>query len=373
MNILQVCSAENLGGGERHVIDLTRSLVRRGHSLHLAVRPQSPLRAPLADLQVTFHEVPLRNSLDVGSVRRLSQIVREQRIDLLHVHVGRDYTVCGLVAMLNPELRLFLTRHHFNPIRTNPLYRWSISRASALIAVSETVRTRLVEAFPRLIERIIVIPNWLPSVDDEALRVSRDDSRRKLGITQPLTIAIIGQISPLKGQDLFISAAISLLKSGELTNIEFLVVGAPGPDDQNFARQLIERVDRAGCTGKIRFTGFVEDIAQNLAAFDIVALLSENEAFSLVLVEAMAAGCAVVATRVGGMAEIVEDGRTGVFVDRNLPSFTAAISSLARNPSLRHELGSRASLDVRRRFDRELIIDRIEALYSSGHSDGDSL
>jgi len=365
MNILQVCSAENLGGGERHVIDLTQGLIRRGHHLHLAVRPRSPLRAALAGLPVTFHELPLRNALDFASVRQLSRIVRAERIDILHAHVGRDYIVCGLVARLNPLLRLFLTRHHFNRIRSNAFYRWAVSSTRALIAVSETVHTRLVDAFPHLGDRILVIPNWLPDASDQQ-PVPRDDARRRLSVTHPLAVAIIGQISPLKGQDIFIAAAIELLKS-DLTKTEFspefLIVGAPGPDDQSFAIRLIEQVDRSGFNDRIRFTGFVEDIVHNLAAFDIVTLLSENEAFSLVLVEAMAAGCAVVATRVGGMAEIVEDGETGIFTDRDQRSLTAAISRLATNPALRRELARHASHDVRQRFDRERIIDRLEELY----------
>lgn len=370
MNILQVCSAENLGGGERHVIDLTEGLIRRGHHLHLAVRPRSPLRAALAGLPVTFHELPLRNALDFASVRQLSRIVRAERIDILHAHVGRDYIVCGLVARLNPPLRLFLTRHHFNRIRSNAFYRWAVSSARALIAVSETVRSRLVDAFPHLGDHILVIPNWLPSASDQK-PVPRDDARRRLSVTHPLAVAIIGQISPLKGQDIFIAAAIELLKS-DLTKTEFspefLIVGAPGPDDQSFATRLIEQVERSGFNDRIRFTGFVEDIVHNLAAFDIVTLLSENEAFSLVLVEAMAAGCAVVATRVGGMAEIVEDGETGIFTDRDQRSLTAAISRLATNPALRRELARHASHDVRQRFDRERIIDRLEELYLTSAS-----
>ena len=68
MKILQLCSASEMGGGEVHVADLTRALARRGHELHLAVRPQSPLRDALKDAPVIWHEMPLKNSLDIYSV-----------------------------------------------------------------------------------------------------------------------------------------------------------------------------------------------------------------------------------------------------------------------------------------------------------------
>ena len=112
----------SLGGGERHVIDLTRALIERGHRLHLAIRPGSPLRAALAGWPVTFHELPLHNSLDLPSIWQLARLIRRERIDVLHAHVGRDYIVCGLAARLNPSVRYLVTRHHFNPFRPGPLY-----------------------------------------------------------------------------------------------------------------------------------------------------------------------------------------------------------------------------------------------------------
>src|SRR5919201_6780488 len=101
MKILQVCSAdEGLGGGERHVIDLTRGLIERGHELHLAVRPSSPLRRALSGLPLRWHELGLRNALDLASVRRLAGAIRNEQIEVLHAHVARDYSVCGLAAKL---------------------------------------------------------------------------------------------------------------------------------------------------------------------------------------------------------------------------------------------------------------------------------
>src|ERR1051326_5995886 len=128
MKILQVCSAESLGGGERHVADLTRALIERGHELHLAVRPHSPLRTALADLPVEWHELSLRNAMDWFRARRLAAIIRERHIEVMHAHVARDYMVCGLAAKLAPT-RFFLTRHHFNPTKSNPLYAWALSDA----------------------------------------------------------------------------------------------------------------------------------------------------------------------------------------------------------------------------------------------------
>ena len=177
MKILQVCSAENLGGGEHHVIDLSAALIERGHELHLAVRPGSPLIEEMAGLPVTWHEMSLRNAMDVISAQRIADVVREHSIDVLHAHVARDYVFCGIAARMARPVRFFLTRHHFNPIKSNPVYAWTIDEARNLIAVSESVRETLVEAFPSFAERIVVIPNWIDA--GECGRLTREVARAR--------------------------------------------------------------------------------------------------------------------------------------------------------------------------------------------------
>ncbi len=366
MRILQVCSAESLGGGERHVIDLTLALIGRGHELHLAVRPGSPLRAQLADSAVVWHELPLRNALDAISVCRLAGIIQRHRIDLLHAHVARDYPICGVAARIAGDVRLVITRHHFRPLRAGWLYRQALAPAAALIAVSGAVGDRLHEAFPGFTGRIVVIPNWI----DPAIcgSLDRQEARQRLGITRPTVVAILGQISPLKRQDLFVEAAMKLIDDRHFDEVEFLVIGSPAPEDLRFARRLEERISAAGLADRVRFIGFLDRLPSYLSAIDIVAVPSRNEAFSLVLVEAMAAGCAVVATRVGGMAEIVEDGVTGIFIDPDdATTLSSAIARLVTEPGLRRLISDNGCQRARQRYARDRLIDRLEAVYSGCH------
>lgn len=362
MKILQVCSAESLGGGEQHVIDLTRALIERGHELYLAVRPDSPLREALRDEPITWRELGLRNALDVISAQQLAALIRREGIDVLHAHVARDYIFSGIAARIARPVRFFLTRHHFNPIKSNPIYAWTLAEARALIAVSESVREQLVAAFPMFTERIIVIPNWIDARGEG--NFTKEAAREKLGITRRLAVAIVGQLTPLKSQDIFIRAAAHLIKDRHWTDVDFLIIGEPGPDDLDYADQLQQVVSEAGLENQVRFTGYIEDLPSLLVAFDIVAAPSVNEAFSLALIEAMAAGCAVIATRVGGMAEIIEDGVTGIFIERDDHwPLVAGLSRLLTDKALRERVGTAARQHVIEHFDRDNVIDRIEERY----------
>jgi glycosyltransferase involved in cell wall biosynthesis len=149
-------------------------------------------------------------------------------------------------------------------------------------------------------------------------------------------------------------------------------VGEAAPEDESYLNHLRETADRLRVSDHLRFTGYVENLPALLAAFDVIAAPSDNEAFSLALVEAMASGCAVVATRVGGMAEIVEDGVTGLLVERdNAHSLTAALSRLLGDKRLREKIGGVARASVIDRFDRSNAIDRIERLYLNENLEGE--
>ena len=370
MKILQVCSADDFGGGERHVADLTRALIERGHEVHLAVRPNSPLREVLMATRVHWHELGLRNALDVMSAWQLAETIKRERIEVLHVHVARDYIFSGIAArMVKPEqpVRFFLTRHHFNPIKANPVYAWTIGEVSRFIAVSASVEARLNDAFPQLAERTVVIPNW---VDLRRVgKLSKEVARGLMGLKRSWVVGLVGQITPLKRQDLFISAAAQLIRERNWLDVDFVIIGAPGTNeaDQAYAAQLREQVEALGVQAQVRFTGYINELPMRLQAFDVVVVPSDNEAFSLALVEAMAAGCAVVASRVGGMAEIVEDEQTGLLIEPDDEwALETAISRLLLDRAMRVKFGEAARTSVMERFEREHIIDRIEQLYATG-------
>src|SRR5437899_12960335 len=98
MRILQVCSARQIGGGERHLADLANGLTRRGHDVFAALVPSSPLLSELSSVpEQNIVQMPMRNALNLSSARKLARFASENRIQIIHAHVARDYPLAVLV------------------------------------------------------------------------------------------------------------------------------------------------------------------------------------------------------------------------------------------------------------------------------------
>lgn len=360
MKILQVCSASEMGGGEVHVADLARGLVSRGHAVYLAVRPDSPLRAPLAGLIASWHEMPLRNSLDLQSARAIAELVKSHGIEIIHAHMGRDYLVAALASRQTKEVKLVLTRHHYLPMKRNALYRWMLRDVAAVIAVSDSVRESLIERLQLPSERVHTLPNW---IDPERFKpIDRDAARAMFRLRSSIVVACIGQITPAKGQEEFIRAAAAIARMR--SDVEFLIVGEEHEENKTFTAHLNHVAASLGVSEKIRFTGRVRHIPELLAAVDVVVVPSWDEGFSRVTIEAMAARRAVLASNVGGIAGIIKDNVTGLlFTARDVHALTDKLLWLVSDAPLRERLSVQGQRDVYSRFGREQIIGQIEALY----------
>lgn len=360
MKILQVCSASEMGGGEVHVADLVRALAERGHAVYLAVRPDSPLREPLAGVIASWHEMPLRNSLDLQSAHAIIDLVNQHSIDLVHAHMGRDYLVAALALRQAKRAKLILTRHHYLPLKRNLVYRWLLQDVSAVIAVSDSVRESVIERLGLAPERVHTIPNW---IDPESFQpIDREAARAMFRLRGNLTVACIGQITQAKGQEEFIRAAARI---GQMRlDIEFLIAGEEKEEGEPFTNKLKKLAASLGIGERVRFMGYVRHIRELLASVDIVVVPSWDEGFSLVTIEALAARRAVIASNVGGISGIIKDNATGLlFPPRDAQALSNKLLWALSDAPLRDRLAAQGQRDVYARFGRDQVIDRIESLY----------
>lgn len=316
--------------------------------------------APRRSETIRWHELPFRNAMDLSSTRGIARLIERRGIDLIHAHVARDYPVVALAATPRRCARLVLTRHHYLPLKGNILYRRLLARAT-IIAVSKSVRRTVVESLGASPDQVVTIPNWIDLERATAPR-ERAVERHKYGITRRVAIALIGQITPLKGQEEFLSAIAKVLATR--ADVEFLLVGEDREPGAPFETRLRRRIAELGIGSAVRFLGYQQDLLGLLAAVDAVAVPSWNEAFSLVAVEALAAGRPVVASNVGGLAEIVEHEITGLLVPpRDVEALAEAMIRFVEDPALVEHLGHQGR-QIAARYARGPAIDAVVDVYS---------
>src|SRR5947209_12876 len=192
MRILQVSSARAFGGGERHLADLARGLARRGHELFAALAHDSPLRDELYALPPrNVHTLALRNALDIGSALKLARVALDEKVDVIHAHVARDYTLASLAARRATAARLVITRHVLFPL--SRLHRRALSNVSRVIAVSDAVARSLRAQNIFDPEKIRVVMNGVDVTRFGEAR--REFGRERCTARKPLRLGIGGELS----------------------------------------------------------------------------------------------------------------------------------------------------------------------------------
>lgn len=179
----------------------------------------------------------------------------------------------------------------------------------------------------------------------------------------PPRVGIVGRIAPWKGQDVFLAAAERLV--AEFPEAEFVLAGAPLFGEQEFEAELRRRAARPPLAGKAHFLGLCDDVWPVYRSLDVVVHASVlPEPYGNVIVEAMAAGTALVASAAGGALELVDDGRTGLLVAPGDDAALAeAVGALLRDPERRRLLAAAAGEEVAHRFSLERDARRVEQIY----------
>ena len=371
-----------MGGPALHVAYLTAGLRDRGYDTTLVAgslaRGEDSM-AFVADARgvevVRIDELgreisPLR---DLVATVRLARLIRRERPDILHTHTAKAGTVGRAAAVLAgrhaPPIVVHtfhghVLRGYFGPLRTRffrLLERWLARRTTALIAVSPQVRDDLVALGVAPAERFVVIRLGI-ELDERVAgeRNGRVESRRYLGIDpERFAVGWIGRMTAVKRTDDILVAFKRLRDEG--VDAVLCLVG-DGPDRPHLER----RAHELGVIRDTLFLGYQEDVAPFYAAFDALVLPSSNEGTPVSAIEALAAGRPVVATRVGGVPDVVQEGEDGFLVEPGATDELAdRLAELARDSELRERMGRAGRQRVLPRYAVERLVDDVDRLYRS--------
>ena len=330
--------ARGYRGGERQTELLIRELVNRRVGQALVARQGEPLVQRLADLDLDIREVS-GNPLVVAAA--------SGGTDLLHVHEGRSVYSAYLRSLL-VKTPYIITRRVNNPIGDHHWAHRAYRRAAYVAAVAPQV-AEIVGAFDPEINVTVVHSGSSGFVVDEA---KVDAIKRRFAGKY-----IVGHVGALdnaqKGQVYLIEAARALRRTHP--DLHFLLVG--GGDDEAMLRALAADLDN------LTFEGFVENVGDYLAAMDLFVLPSNREGIGSILFDAMERHLPIIATRVGGVPDIVHDGENGILIEpARSDRLRDAIVAMCSDPARARELGARGA-EVAKRYTASAMCDKYLELY----------
>jgi len=357
MKILQICSARQVGGGEKHLADLANGLTRRGHDVYAALIPASQLLNELLTVpKQNIVELPMRNSLNVASALKLARFVRQNEIEIVHGHVARDYPLAALAAR-RAGARLVLTRHVLFPL--NRIHKLTLRRTSRVIAVSRAVAEGLQAQGIFDPEKIVCIHN---GIDVDRFMKGRKGVAMGEGAGKKLHVGMVGHLAPIKGQEDFIRAASVIC--GVRDDVEFIIAGEDKSRNGEHRRSLEKLIDELNLNHRVSLIGWVAEVAKLLPTFDLFVSPSRSEPFGLSIVEAMAAGVPVVATMSEGAREIIDANQTGRLVPiGEVEVLARAVVELLSDPQERDRLSRNAQDAARQRFSLGRMLEATEQVY----------
>lgn len=331
MNILLSNENRGRGGAEQHTLQLARGLAGRGHQVSLAVRPGSWLEEVGAGQAFS-----MASELDLLSVLKLGHWIRSQGVEVVHCQATRDLVLCALA--LPAGVRLLKSEHTFLGSSRSRLLNWAYRRCCSVVAVSQALARQIEEELPGL--PLEVVPN---GIDLEHYGERPAPLER---LCEGRWIGCLAHLIPGKGQADLITAFASLVGP----DLRLLLAG------EGSERVALEALaERLGVSDRVWFSGHLEDPRQALAGLAVAVVPSHSETFSLACLEALAMGVPLVATRTGGIPEVV--GQAAWLVSPGDPQELAgALEGSLRQP---REGGPEQA----GKFSLERMLDRLEALY----------
>ena len=359
-SILFVVNCLDVGGAEIQVMRLAEGLRRRGWSVSVVSMLPPALYEQLQESGVQVYSLKMRPGVpNPAALLRLRRIVKRIRPDMVHSHIVHANILTRLTRLIAPMRVLVCTAHNIREggMAYNLAYRCTDWLADLTTNVSQAAVDRYVQIRAAPAERIRFVPNGLDISRFRCDPASRDRLRRELGIADQFVWLAVGRFREQKDYPNMIRA----FAASDPTHKSVLMLAGAG-ETQDDARRL---VDSLGLSDRVRFLGVRDDTPDLLNMADAFVLSSAWEGMPLVLQEASACALPIVATNVGGNAEVVRDGVSGFLVpprdDANLAG--AMIRMMDMTPAGRKAMGNAGRTHVASFFDIERVLDRWEKIY----------
>ena len=376
LRVLRIIARLNVGGPAIHATLLTERLDPSRYDSLLVAGTEDPAEGSYLDLH--GREIPnlvrlpelgreIRGFQDGRALRALVQLIGRVRPHVVHTHTAKAGTLGRLAALVRRvpvvvhTYRGHVLQGYFSPAKVRlfvGIERMLARATSELVAVSPRVRDDLLALGVGTAARFSVVPLGLDLARFEQSGRRRGELRQELGLGPDVPIVgIVARLVPIKAHEVFLAAAREL--AARRPDVRFLVVG-----DGERRATLEQLAGELGLRARVIFLGWRGDLDRIYADLDVVALTSRNEGSPVALIEAMAAGRAVVSTNVGGVPDVVTDGETGRLVPvDDAVALAATTDALLDDASQRERLGAAARARVLATYGADRLVADVDRLY----------
>lgn len=344
MRIIHVLHSLGYGGAENHALVLMQGQMARGHNVLYAGRDNSWLYQACQKNGIPVFSLRMHGMYDIFSMMKLRRHAKQWDADIIHGHLMRGAKYAGMAGAIRGRPISVGTAH-------SDATHKHMGYCRHIIAVSQSVKRNLV-IHKYDADKISVIYNGMPDFPN----ANRHKIRRELHIPDDICAVVnVGRFAVRKGQDILAQAVTKCPPQ-----MHFYFIGNTSTPSGMHVREILKNENR------VHFLEYRDDVQRLLPAFDIYALPSRVESFGLSLVEASAASLPIVAANVGGVPEVIIDGKTGLLVSPNKPDAMAqGLKQIFDDPELAQCLGQNARKRYLERFTLSEMVQKTLDLYES--------
>lgn len=363
IKVLQIIRKSE-GGMKRHLLSLLRLLDKDKYEIAVLCSFERTTQEYLKRLGITVYDIEIGDGIsfkkDYRAIRFIRKVVNEFKPDIVHMH-GAKASLVGRVACFAMPVKTVVTAHNFVNYDKMSFYKKKIllsltkildKKTHQFIAVSQAIKKDLILKQNVKEDKIKVIYNCIDSFfyNETAINL-----KEEFNLTQDsFIIGSVARLIPAKGVQDLIKAA-SILKS---INAYFFVAG-----DGPFREELQKMINSLNLNDRFFLLGYRDDIPSFLRNLDVFVLPSHEEGFGISVIEALSEGVPVVATKVGGVPEIIHDGVEGILVEKESPEELAkAIEKFLKDEELRKSMGLRGKEGVKK-FNCNKMVEDIYKIY----------
>jgi L-malate glycosyltransferase len=341
MRIMSLCLSPGLGGLELYALRSAVALAAT-QSVLLVTAPDGKLKDRAISAGVEHTEIqPAFRPLPLLSAVRLARLIDQSKIEIIHMHWGKDLALASLAIKLSrnkPKL-VYTRQMQITRMKTDFYHQFLYREMSMMLTITEQLRTRCIRMLgPDFSDRVktlyygVARPETVPDTDSIAQQKS------ELGLkSDSFVVGLFGRLEEQKGQHLLIEAIAKASSEGKI--IHALIVGHEM--ENGYRSRLAQLATTLGVSEQIRFLDFVDKPQAIMQLCNCVVLATYMETFGLVLPEAMRAGVAVIGSNAGGVPEIIEHGKTGLlFEPRNSEDLKVQILKLYSDQDLLRKLAA---------------------------------